>query len=108
MEGPFKRIEIRTGVPELLSKSGVSTRIQGYFLYRKFISLLSHSEDLPPMSDYLTFGLRRKWHDIGGQTVDFKRSNFVLKETDRLPMRFRVAWSESVKSRQSIAWPREG
>jgi hypothetical protein len=39
------------------------------------------------MSDYLAFGLRRKWNDIGGQTVDFNRSNFVLKETDRVPMR---------------------
>jgi hypothetical protein len=39
------------------------------------------------MVDYLAFGLRRKRNDICGQTIDFNRSNFVLKETDRLPMR---------------------
>jgi hypothetical protein len=87
MEAPLKGIEIRTGLAELLRKSGVSTRIQGYFLYRNFMSLLSHSKDLPPMVDYLAFGLRRKRNDICGQTIDFNRSNFVLKETDRLPMR---------------------
>jgi hypothetical protein len=56
------------------------------------------------MANYVMSKLLEKWNRRRGQqTVDFKRSNYVLKETDRLEMRSRSHVLDTVqKNGQSI------
>jgi hypothetical protein len=55
------------------------------------------------MANYVVSKLVENGIVGGGETVDFKRSNFVLRESNYLRMRSRSHAMDSVKSRQ-INW----
>jgi hypothetical protein len=99
---------------EYVGPCGTSEQIRGFHPYTRLFSLSEIYvlsvifEGSTANGRLLAFELRRKWNDIDGQTVDFNRSKFVLKEMDHLQMRSGSHVLDSVKVGNQQAWPCEG